>query len=802
MLISAVMPIMSVYRLPQGQYGYSGHIVNLPQDVASFSQSLPRLPSQLDVIVVRKEGANQSHRDFRVRRAVVLRALQWLVTHNQYYHSVGVTINTTALDQLPQDGNISQLVSVTEDTTTDSPSTSDTATAEDDPCDEDLPQSFVPVAAPSMTEQETVQQSVQQRQSSHPTLMWPTIGGMPLNEFTTEGYFTCAFPTLFPTGAGDFLGQRQVPVTIGNYFKHLMQYDDSRFARHPRFRYFALNTEMRHRALQTGRVYVRQRPGDGQLSLDELRDMVGRQGEAFSSRVLHFASSLRGTKQYWQRQRSRLLSMVDTLGLPTVFFTHSAADLQWPELAQLICPNNRDSRTARTKAVIDNPALSDWFFYHRVMEFLKAFYTGVLGATDYWLRFEWQHRGSPHVHGLAWLPDTPDVEQLLQSNSDSLEEDIIMQADRVVSTLNPAVLPDGSNLTDAPPPKVDPHICNKVYGDVQDLDEDLADLVATCQRHTRCSAAYCLRTKHGKQECRFGYPKPLQPNTAIITEEEPTLITARNDGMVNSFNPVQLSAWRANVDMQYIVSRQRVLQYCTKYVTKSEPRSQSLKEIFTTIVRSLREGNSSLKAVQNLLINTVGERDYSAQETCHLLLQLPMFKASRDFIILSLDGSRAVEDHLEEGQRATALSIVDHYMGRPDSPHFNTMTLLEFARQYSMPKTLGAEPSCRTKHIVVIPRPYVSSDPAGDKYEQYCRHSLMQHQPFRQMDDLLSGYDNYIDAYAAFLQSGHIPPCLEDDMYRLMQHTQSTEDDIDDNSEVCVPTLFCIHYPPIQSTLL
>ena len=58
------------------------------------------------------------------------------------------------------------------------------------------------------------------------------------------------------------------------------------------------------------------------------------------------------------------------------------------------------------------PSQTDWFFYHRVMEFVKGFYVGVLGATDYWLRFEWQHRGSPHVHGLAWLPDTPDVEQL------------------------------------------------------------------------------------------------------------------------------------------------------------------------------------------------------------------------------------------------------------------------------------------------------------------------------------------------------------------------------------------------------
>ena len=58
----AVMPIMSVYRLPQGQYGYSGHVVNLPQDVASFVQSLPRLPSELDVIVVRKEGPTRAIR--------------------------------------------------------------------------------------------------------------------------------------------------------------------------------------------------------------------------------------------------------------------------------------------------------------------------------------------------------------------------------------------------------------------------------------------------------------------------------------------------------------------------------------------------------------------------------------------------------------------------------------------------------------------------------------------------------------------------------------------------------------------
>ena len=87
-------------------------------------------------------------------------------------------------------------------------------------------------------------------------MMWPTIGGTPINEFTTEGYFSLAFPTLFPTGAAEFLGQRHNSVTVGYYFKHLMMFGDGRFARHARFRYFALNTEMRWRAIQTGRIYI------------------------------------------------------------------------------------------------------------------------------------------------------------------------------------------------------------------------------------------------------------------------------------------------------------------------------------------------------------------------------------------------------------------------------------------------------------------------------------------------------------------------------------------------------------------
>ena len=133
---------------------------------------------------------------------------------------------------------------------------------------------------------------------------------------------------------------------------------------------------------------------------------------------------------------------------------------------------------------------------------------------------------------------------------------------------------------------------------------------------------------------------------------------------------MQLSAWRANVDMRYCVSHRKVIEYCAKYATKSEPRSQPLKEIFAAIVRSLKEDSSPLKAVQKFLINSVGERDFSAQETCHLLLQLLMFKASHDFFVLIQDGSRAVDEHLNEDQPATVLSALDHYVSRPATGQF------------------------------------------------------------------------------------------------------------------------------------
>ena len=117
---------------------------------------------------------------------------------------------------------------------------------------------FVPVVARKLSENDTIRKTVKERGrgGSAQVLPWPKSRDEPINEFSTEGYISCAFPTLFSTGAGDFVAPRHHAVTAGCYFKHLLMYSDGQFAKHPRFRYFALNTVMRWRPLQAGRVYI------------------------------------------------------------------------------------------------------------------------------------------------------------------------------------------------------------------------------------------------------------------------------------------------------------------------------------------------------------------------------------------------------------------------------------------------------------------------------------------------------------------------------------------------------------------
>lgn len=105
-LIAQIHPVISVYRIKGNQYGYSGQVINFPQDITNFVQQL-QLPKTIqeisNVIVVRREQLDH-YKDFIVRRSKIEEALKWLITNNKWYRHVKVSIEN--LSALPEDESV------------------------------------------------------------------------------------------------------------------------------------------------------------------------------------------------------------------------------------------------------------------------------------------------------------------------------------------------------------------------------------------------------------------------------------------------------------------------------------------------------------------------------------------------------------------------------------------------------------------------------------------------------------------------------------------------------------------------
>ena len=93
-----------------------------------------------------------------------------------------------------------------------------------------------------------------------------------------------------------------------------------------------------------------------------------------------------------------------------------------------------------------------------------------------------------------------------------------------------------------------------------------------------------------------------------------------------------------------------------------------------------------------------------------------------------------------------------------------------------------SEPKRRNKAVVVIVKPHYSPDPNGNNYEQYCQQKLMLHKPFRDESELKDNYSSFTEAYAHYLHSGNVPPCLQDDIHRLQQQANDNEQQTEDEA--------------------
>ena len=174
----------------------------------------------------------------------------------------------------------------------------------------------------------------------------------------------------------------------------------------------------------------------------------------------------------------------------------------------------------------------------------------------------------------------------------------------------------------------------------------------------------------------------------------PTIFLKRNpNGLrVNNYNSACLSAWRANMDIQFVLDIYACAMYIVSYISKAQ---KGMSQLLQRACDEAREGNSSIKQqvrdIGNKFLNSV---EISAQEAVYIVLQLPMRKSSRQVIFINtappeervklLKPMKEIEKMDDESEEVHSSGLLNRYVKRPNS--LENITLADWAALYDSPK--------------------------------------------------------------------------------------------------------------------
>jgi hypothetical protein len=285
---------------------------------------------------------------------------------------------------------------------------------------------------------------------------------------------TALFPFLFPFGQNAFNGS----IGLCNYLKFRMQSMFSVFTLHKL--YPLMMYQLRQATVLSNSF--KQSQLERSVFKYKKDHPYASEEEVFKYVIKHdMPGSLPGSPEWHRNQLSDLLTMVETWGLPSFFFTLTADEVtktRWPEIGhmeKILRQFNREFTW--NDAPIECAAL----LHARLQAFLKEFILcpdgkGLLGTVQHHvIRYEEQGRGSLHAHIILWV----------------LASDV----DRVSIEITAAIPADYSETMQEFVPPSDP------------ISKTLLELVVNKMQHT-CGTEGCMK---GKDFCKYGFP--AKPST-------------------------------------------------------------------------------------------------------------------------------------------------------------------------------------------------------------------------------------------------------------------------------------------------
>ena len=764
-LLAPRLAFQKLVQAPRGkQLKINGNIVNVPADIANTVSMLPRLPNETGTIKVnlkRRLQYKSSALSLNVRPQKVAEPAKWLVNNGNLYKEEGISFNDTWLE-----GNsvvLSDGGHDNDELTEDSPDTIDcntdnvscdtyfnkTQQTHDD--DEDQwSEDEVEIPAGVTDSMLTAPDFVTDNERQCILNIAPGEGNRPISIFRDKYSEELAYP-------GIFLGQKRPDNTSRLTDVHYSEICKSELRRSDRRAAMCVeNIFFKTKKLQMkillGQSWIALRKCQrsnrtitaGQLKQPGAIDNMIQHDEGFK-----FLRALRGSPPYFEKAKKDIFAMIRQLGPASLFCSFSSAETQWIHLLRILgklvdskeyTDNELENLNweEKSRLIQSDPVTCARHFDYQINQFIQNFLLSTaapLGKiADWFYRVEYQQRGSPHIHMLIWLERAPTF-------GEDFDGDVVSFIDKIITCEKP---------------------------------NDNPELLALVNRQVHRHSHTCR--KKSKTVCRFNYPQPPMRSTKILypfdedhnelerhketwnfvkkylndmkegenitfdqllvnlrlTEQNyllalrsslraPTIFLKRkpNELRINNYN----SAWRANMDIQFVLDVYACAIYIVSYISKAQ---KGMSELLRTACEEARRGNSSIKQqvrdIGNKFLNNV---EISAQEAVYIALQLPMRKSSRQVVFINtsppedrvqlLKPLQEIRDLEDESDEIYASGLIKCYIKRP--ANLENLSLADWAAWYDSHGTSYIKP-CNELDIDNYPLETNTDDNGDDNVEK------------------------------------------------------------------------------------
>lgn len=494
---------------------------------------------------------------------------------------------------------------------------------------------------------------------------------------------------------------------------------------------------------------------------------------------LAFLRSIPNSDYYWAEVKRDLFAMIRQYGKPTVNFTVSANETGWPKLLQLLYNLKNNAEISADEAadlhfiekstLVNEDAVTCVLYFNKLVNVLLKILQSKRYSPfrkyrilNYFKRIEFQHEGSPRAHILAWLANAPEdaigrdykkaidlIDFLISVSATEASGNILLQTHKHNFTCY-------KGIASKSPPECKfeaPFFPVKTTMILTPMEE-------TDDRFNVYKAKYDAIRKSLEQNEYDDFESFYNENNIASDEDYVQIIRAGikkprvfpkrepHEKWHNPFNPFILNVAESNTDFQFITDDYSFAVYVVEYVNKTNRGVSNLQRKIIEIMDEHTEFNI-FDITKNISINIFNQTEMTSQEAVWYLLREPVSKSSTiiEFIptVWPVERQRikkTVKELSELEDDSTDIwkeNWFDKYEKRPED--IEHITLAQFVSKYY---------KNNKGHYVIRDEPrvirYRNYDMATE-YDEYKREMVILHLPFRDEQTEVLAEMRYLELY-------------------------------------------------------